>query len=100
MTIVHAAAFLALWSGAFFFLAGTVGVLRFPDVYTRLHAVTKADNFGLGLIVFGLALTAESWPAVLQLMLIWLLVMLASTTACYLVARTARDLGIGGPTER
>ena len=44
MTIVQAAAFLALWSGAFFFLAGTVGVLRFPDVYTRLHAVTKADN--------------------------------------------------------
>jgi multicomponent Na+:H+ antiporter subunit G len=42
--------------GAFFFLAGTLGLLRFPDVYTRLHALTKADNLGLGLTVLGLAL--------------------------------------------
>jgi multicomponent Na+:H+ antiporter subunit G len=37
--------------GAFFYLAGTVGLLRFPDAYTRLHALTKADNLGLALIV-------------------------------------------------
>ena len=38
----------------FFFLAGTVGLLRFPDTITRLHALTKADNLGLGLIILGL----------------------------------------------
>jgi len=43
---------LLLTAGAFFFLAGTVGLLRFPDVYTRLHALTKADNLGLGLLKF------------------------------------------------
>ncbi len=37
--------------GAFFFLAGTVGLLRFPDALSRLHALTKADNLGLGLVV-------------------------------------------------
>jgi integrase len=47
--------------GGSFFLAGTLGLLRFPDVYTRLHALTKADNVGLGLIVTGLALQAASW---------------------------------------
>jgi multicomponent Na+:H+ antiporter subunit G len=36
--------------GAFFFFAGTVGLLRFPDVYTRLHALAKADNLGLGFV--------------------------------------------------
>jgi multicomponent Na+:H+ antiporter subunit G len=41
-------------AGAFFFLAGTVGLLRFPDTLTRLHALTKADNLGLGLVVIGL----------------------------------------------
>jgi multicomponent Na+:H+ antiporter subunit G len=46
--------------GAFFFLAGSTGVLRFPDVYTRLHALTKADNLGLGFVVLGLALQADS----------------------------------------
>ena len=45
---------LAVSAGAFFFLAGTVGLLRFPDTLTRLHALTKADNLGLGLIVLGL----------------------------------------------
>ena len=43
----------AVAAGLFFFLAGTVGLLRFPDTLTRLHALTKADNLGLGLIVVG-----------------------------------------------
>jgi len=41
-------------AGAFFFLAGTVGLLRFPDTLSRLHALTKADNLGLGLVILGL----------------------------------------------
>ena len=44
----------AIGAGAFFFFAGTVGLLRFPDSLTRLHALTKADNLGLGLVVLGL----------------------------------------------
>jgi multicomponent Na+:H+ antiporter subunit G len=75
--------------GALFFFAGTVGLLRFPDVYTRLHALTKADNMGLGLIIVGLALQAETWTAVLKLLLIWMLVLLSSAASCYLVARAA-----------
>jgi len=84
----------ALWAGAFFFAAGTVGLLRFPDIYTRLHALTKADNFGLGVMFTGLAVASGSWFVALKLLLIWLLVMFASTTACHLVARAALDLGI------
>jgi len=80
--------------GGLFFLAGTVGLLRFPDVYTRLHALTKADNLGLGLVIAGLALQAESWAAVGKLMLIWLLVLVASAFACHLVARAALRRGI------
>lgn len=80
--------------GAGFFLAATIGLLRFPDVYTRLHALTKADNLGLGLMVMGLLLRAESWFLIAKLLLIWLLVMLVSTTACHLVARAALRSGI------
>ena len=50
----------AVSAGAFFFLAGTVGLLRFPDTLTRLHALTKADNLGLGLVVLGLLPQAAS----------------------------------------
>lgn len=81
-------------AGAFFFLAGTVGLLRFPDIYTRLHALTKADNLGLGLVVLGLTLQAESPSAALKLVLIWLLVLPAGATAAHLVANAATRGGI------
>lgn len=81
-------------AGAFFFVAGTVGLLRFPDVYTRLHALAKADNLGLGLIVLGLVVQAGSWGMVIKLLLIWLLAMFSSATACHLVARAALLAGI------
>lgn len=81
-------------SGAFFFVSGTVGLLRFPDVYTRLHALTKADNVGLGLIVAGLALQADSWRLVAKLGLVWVLVMLCGATAAHLIARTALRRGV------
>lgn len=85
---------LLLITGAVFFLAGTVGLLRFPDVYTRLHALTKADNVGLGLMVAGLALQAESLAVAGKLLLIWLLVILASASVAHLVANAAHKKGI------
>lgn len=80
--------------GVMFFFAGTVGLLRLPDVYTRLHALTKADNVGLGLIVAGLALQAPSLAVAAKLIFIWLLVLVASASACQLVARTALNKGV------
>jgi len=81
-------------AGAFFFLAGSVGLVRFPDVYTRLHALTKADNLGLGLVCLGLAVRAGSPVVALKLLLIWLLVLGAGATACYLVAEAARSADV------
>ena len=75
-------------AGAFFFLAGTVGLLRFPDTLTRLHALTKADNLGLGLIVLGL-LPRAGLSGGLKLLVIWGLVLLASSSASQLIARVA-----------
>ena len=70
----------AVAAGAFFFLAGTVGLLRFPDTLTRLHALTKADNLGLGLVVLGLLPQAGSALGALKLVAVWLLVLLAGAT--------------------
>lgn len=81
-------------SGAFFFLAGTVGLLRFPDVYTRLHALTKADNLGLGLVAAGLAVQAGSVATVVKLAMIWALVLVSSAIFCQLIARTALRGGV------
>ena len=76
-------------AGAFFFLAGTVGLLRFPDTLTRLHALTKADNLGLGLVVLGLLPQADGVLGALKLLAIWLLAQLAGATVTQLIARSA-----------
>jgi multicomponent Na+:H+ antiporter subunit G len=80
----------AVSAGTFFFLAGTVGLLRFPDTLTRLHALTKADNVGLGLVVFGLLPLVE-WPfGALKLISVWLLVQLSGSIIAQLIAVVVR----------
>jgi multicomponent Na+:H+ antiporter subunit G len=78
---------IAVAGGAIFFLAGTTGLLRFPDALTRLHALTKADNLGLGLVVLGLLPQMDSVSAGLKLLCIWGLVLLSSAVASQLIAR-------------
>jgi multicomponent Na+:H+ antiporter subunit G len=80
-------------AGAVFFLAGTVGLLRFPDPLSRLHALTKADNLGLGLVVLGLLPQADGLLAALKLVAVWLLAQLAGATVTQLVARAVRRGG-------
>lgn len=80
--------------GSGFFLAGTLGLLRFPDVYTRLHALTKADNLGLGFVILGLAVQAGTWAVALKLLLIWPLALAASAGVSYAIARRAAVLKI------
>lgn len=81
-------------AGSFFFLAGTIGLIRFPDFFTRLHAMTKADNVGLGLVVLGLAMQADSVTAIGQLFVVWLLVLLSSASSSHLLARSALRRGL------
>ncbi|MEW6589966.1 MAG: monovalent cation/H(+) antiporter subunit G [Pseudomonadota bacterium] len=94
MSLADVASLALLLAGAGFFLAGTVGLLRFPDVYTRLHALAKADNLGLGLVVLGLLLRAPGWATGLKLVLVWLLALAASAAVGFLIARRARRHGL------
>jgi multicomponent Na+:H+ antiporter subunit G len=84
---------LAISAGAFFFLAGTVGLLRFPDALTRLHALTKADNLGLGLVVLGLLPRADGMLGAFKLIVVWLLVLITGATVSQLIARVAQRAG-------
>ena len=81
---------LAVGVGVFFFLAGTVALLRFPDSLSRLHALTKADNLGLGLVVLGLIPRAASPLAALKLIVLWALVQLGSATVAQMIGGALR----------
>lgn len=80
----------AVSAGTFFFFAGTVGLLRFPDSLTRLHALTKADNLGLGLVALGLIPRADSVLSAFKLIVIWVLVLLSGAATAQLIGRALR----------
>ena len=81
---------LAILAGCVFFVAGTAGLLRFPDTASRLHALTKADHLGLGLIILGLLPRAGSLGGALRLLAIWALVLLSSAAVGPMIARLLR----------
>lgn len=89
MTMLDVIVTALLAAGVFFFIAGTVGLLRFPDVYCRLHALTKADNLGLGFIVLALVVQTPSLAAVAKLGIIWVLVLISSSISAQLIAQCA-----------
>ena len=80
---------LLIFTGLFFFLSGSIGLLRLPDLFTRLHALAKADNVGLACIAFGVILLEASLIASLKILLVWLLIMAASAVSSHLIARDA-----------
>lgn len=87
MTVVGTVVVALVLIGCGFFAAGTAGLLRFPDTLSRLHALTKADNLGLGFICLGLAIRDGTPAGVAMLAIIWLLAMFAATVSAFLIAR-------------
>lgn len=76
--------------GGIFFTAGTIGLIRFPDIRSQLHALTKADNLGLGLIFAGIALHLASWSVTLILIVTWLLALLSASLTARVLASNER----------
>lgn len=85
-TVLHVVAAMFVTVGVAFFTVGTVGLIRLPDRRSRLHALTKADNLGLGLVVLGLALISGSVASALLMVAVWILALGASATTAALLA--------------
>lgn len=79
-----------IFTGLLFFIVGNVGLLRLPNVYSRLHALTKIDNVGLGFLALGLLLFANDFIIAFKLLLIWILVLTSSAMSAHLIAQHAR----------
>lgn len=93
-TLLNIASGVALGLGALLLISGTVGLLRFPDFYTRMHAAGVTDTLAAALIILGLMLIA-GWSIVLvKLLLILLFILLTSPTASHALARAAQHGGL------
>lgn len=84
---------ISLAGGLFFVLAGTVGVIRLPDFYTRLHAAGMTDTLGAELILFALMLQSDNWQVIAKLLLVAFFLFVTSPTATHAVAHAAYKAG-------
>ena len=84
----------AIVGGLFFMVVGAIGVLRMPDVYTRLHAAGMTDTMGAGLILIGLAFQAGPTLVAVRLMLVWAFLLFTSPIATHALARAALSGGV------
>ncbi len=80
--------------GGFFAVTGGIGVLRLPDVFTRLHASGMTDTMGAGLLLTGLMFQAGLSLITVKLVLVLLFLWLTSPVATHAVARAALNQGI------
>ena len=88
-SVLDVAGAVCLLLGAFLCLAGAVGLLRFTDTLSRLHAATKPQTLGLILVLTGLALTLRTWAAVTTLVLLAATQFFTSPVSAHLVGRAA-----------
>ena len=80
--------------GGFLCISGSVGLLRFPDFYTRMHAASVTDTLATALIVLGLLLQTDSWMVQAKLVMVVVFVLLTSPTASHALAKAALHGGL------
>jgi multicomponent Na+:H+ antiporter subunit G len=76
-----------LLGGLFFFLVGTIGLIRLPDVFSRMHATTKSDTLGAGLIILAAVLTLGLDWAVFKLLFILIFIWITNPTAAHIIGK-------------
>jgi multicomponent Na+:H+ antiporter subunit G len=85
----------AMWIvGSVFALLAAVGVLRMPDVFTRMQASTKASTLGLGCLVIGAALQLGDAASVIRLLSIGAFLLLTTPVSAHVIARAAYRTGV------
>jgi len=93
-TAVDILSWVLIVPGGFFILTGAVGVVRLPDVYTRMHATSVIDTVGALLLVSGLALQAPSLLVVFKLIVILALLFFTGPVATHAIAQAALEAGV------
>jgi multicomponent Na+:H+ antiporter subunit G len=86
---LDALSWVCILGGLFFALVGTIGVLRMPDVYTRLHAAGMTDTMGAGLLILGMCFQTGFTLLTLRLLLVYAFLLFTSPIGTHALARAA-----------
>jgi multicomponent Na+:H+ antiporter subunit G len=93
-TIIDILSWAFIILGAFSLITGAVGVLRLPDVYTRMHAASITDTLGAGSIILGLMLQAGPTLVAAKLLLILVFIFFTSPASSFALAHAALSSGV------
>ena len=91
--ILHYIAVFFLFGGFFFLVVGVVGLLRLPDVYTRMHAMGKCDTLGTGMLLIALMLLIGDITNITKLLLIGMMIATINPVITHVIAKTAYNRG-------
>ena len=83
-----------LIAGSFFAFVAAVALVRFPDVFTRMHAATKPQTLGLVCILIGLALRLQTVTATMTVLVVIVFQLLTAPVASHMVGRAAYRVGL------
>jgi multicomponent Na+:H+ antiporter subunit G len=97
---LDALSWIAIVGGLFFMIVGTVGILRMPDVFTRLHAAGMTDTMGAGLLILGMCLQAGFGLVLVRLVFVYAFILFTSPIATHALARAALSAGVVPYTKR
>jgi multicomponent Na+:H+ antiporter subunit G len=93
-TIITMASWASLLAGSAFCVIGAIGLIRMPDLYTRMHAASVTDTLGAGLILLGLLLQAGFTLVAAKLVIVAMLIFFTTPSATHALARAAFLRGI------
>ena len=92
---VDIVSWVSILGGVFFMVVGTIGVVRMPDVFTRLHAAGMTDTMGAGLLTLGMCFQAGfAFPVLVRLILVYFFLLFTSPIATHALARAALARGV------
>jgi multicomponent Na+:H+ antiporter subunit G len=92
--LIDGLSWVLLVAGGFFCIVGAIGMLRMPDVFTRMHAASVTETLGAGLILIGLMLQAGLSLVTIKLLILGVLIFIAGPTATHAIAHVAMLRGL------
>ncbi len=92
--IVEIASWAFILGGSFFTIIGAVGIVRFPDFWSRLHAASISESAGMILLVIGMCLQAGLTLITVKLLIIGIFLFITGPTATHAVANAALATGL------
>jgi len=93
-TAIDVLSWISIVTGLFFMVVGTIGILRMPDVFTRLHAAGMTDTMGAGFLILGMCLQAGIGLVLVRLVIVYAFLMFTSPISTHALAQAALTGGV------